>query len=153
MTARIGGKAAADRLGVSKQMLSQYVQRPDFPPHVMTGRMRTWLASDLDEWRAGHPKGGAKSGPHPDRGRRAFAAGLDRVHAYRAAEGHALVPRDAVTPSGFLLGSWVNDQRVAYRRGLLPPDRVAALEAVPDWTWEPPLGRAATVAREALRDR
>lgn len=35
------------------------------------------------------------------------------------------------------LGMWVNNQRSEYNRGKLKPECVAALEAVPGWTWTP----------------
>lgn len=37
----------------------------------------------------------------------------------------------------FALGSWVGVQRSLHRRGVLAAERVAALEAVPGWGWEP----------------
>ena len=52
-------------------------------------------------------------------------------------EGHARVPQGHVEPDGFTLGSWVGSRRGEYRKGELSPDRVAALEAVPGWSWEP----------------
>jgi hypothetical protein len=50
---------------------------------------------------------------------------------------------------GFKLGIWVNKQRGRYRRGGLPRDRIAMLEGLPQWTWEPRNNRT-TVAVEAL---
>lgn len=35
------------------------------------------------------------------------------------------------------LGSWASQQRAVYRTGHLEDDRVAALEALPGWEWEP----------------
>ncbi len=38
---------------------------------------------------------------------------------------------------GFTLGAWVNSRRKEHRRGVLSPDRVAALEAIKGWEWTP----------------
>jgi len=35
------------------------------------------------------------------------------------------------------LGAWVNSRRKEYRRGVLSPSRVAALEAIQGWGWRP----------------
>jgi len=37
----------------------------------------------------------------------------------------------------FTLGAWAMSRRKEYRRGVLCPDRVAALEAIPGWEWNP----------------
>lgn len=36
---------------------------------------------------------------------------------------------------GLALGEWVRRQRAAYKQGRLAPERVTALEAVPEWRW------------------
>jgi hypothetical protein len=33
------------------------------------------------------------------------------------------------------LGAWVKKQRLAKQNDVLEPERIAALEAVPGWTW------------------
>jgi superfamily II DNA or RNA helicase len=38
---------------------------------------------------------------------------------------------------GINVGAWVNGQRTKYRKGQLPQDRIAMMEATPGWTWEP----------------
>jgi len=54
--------------------------------------------------------------------------------AYTEREGNALVPQNHVE-AGFKLGGWVSVQRNAYKRGNLGAERVARLEALPDWVW------------------
>ncbi len=43
----------------------------------------------------------------------------------------------------FTLGAWAMSRRKEYRLGVLSPDRVAALEAIPGWEWESPRRRLA----------
>jgi very-short-patch-repair endonuclease len=51
-------------------------------------------------------------------------------------EGHANVP-DAHVEDDFPLGKWVGATRSRHGRGKLVADRVAALETLPGWTWDP----------------
>lgn len=41
------------------------------------------------------------------------------------------------TIDGFRLGLWVRNRRKEFRDGVLPAERVAELEALPGWTWDP----------------
>lgn len=50
--------------------------------------------------------------------------------------GHVRLPRVAVQ-DGFELTSFVSRQRSTYCQGDLADDRIAALEAVPGWSWQP----------------
>jgi len=50
-------------------------------------------------------------------------------------EGHANMKSDHLE-DGHRLGPWVHGQRRNLVRGLLAPDRVARLEALPGWTWD-----------------
>ncbi|MFJ2110574.1 Helicase associated domain protein [Streptomyces sp. NPDC087850] len=60
--------------------------------------------------------------------------GIGHATAYREEHGHLRATESAVTPDGYALGRWLGAQRGMYRRGLLSPDRVAALEALGiDW--------------------
>ncbi len=63
-----------------------------------------------------------------------FKMGLDALQAYVAREGHAHVPLRH-REGDFALGRWVQTRRLAYRRGKLSPERIAALEGVLGWTW------------------
>ena len=47
---------------------------------------------------------------------------------------HGRLPARGSSGRDAKIGSWVHNQRS--RRGILPPERVAALEAVPGWAWE-----------------
>ena len=45
--------------------------------------------------------------------------------------------RNAVDPAERRLAKWASRQREAHAAGVLAPDRVAALETVPGWVWNP----------------
>lgn len=47
------------------------------------------------------------------------------------------LPQHREEVQGVALGRWVTDQRTLYRQGVLDPECVAALEAVPMFSWEP----------------
>ena len=51
-------------------------------------------------------------------------------------EGHARVPAGH-TEEGVPLGTWVSKRRDEYARGCLSPSRIAQLEALPGWSWDP----------------
>ena len=70
--------------------------------------------------------------PHGDN----WLRGLRHAQDYYRMHHHLLVRQKYVREDGFRLGSWVNEQRTAYSRNRLPPDRVARLEALPGWTWD-----------------
>jgi Helicase associated domain len=58
------------------------------------------------------------------------------VERFVAREGQARVPHPH-QENGVRLGSWVDKQRQAYRRGTLDPERRARLEALEGWVWDP----------------
>lgn len=49
--------------------------------------------------------------------------------------GHAKVPQHFTTSDGKRLGTWVSNQRVLFKQGQMPLERVRALEKLPGWTW------------------
>lgn len=63
----------------------------------------------------------------------------DRLSALRAfvTQNGRLPKQREKSFDGAALGVWVNDQRAAYKRGELKAERVAGLEAVPEWKWSP----------------
>jgi len=88
-----------------------------------------------------------------------FAERVRALRLFSHEHGHTFVPQSTVTVTGVELGLWVRAQRFAYRRSLSDPhrnisdQRVATLEAVPNWTWEGRAGDAQWLERFAeLRD-
>lgn len=79
-------------------------------------------------WRpqAGRPTGAART-PTPTRA--LWSDHLAELIRWASENGRANPP---ATGS---LGRWVAHQRLRYRAGTLPADRIAALEAVPGWRW------------------
>jgi len=58
-----------------------------------------------------------------------------RLLAYVEEHGDALVPRKYKAADGAALGSWVSNQRTAYKAGKMSEARAARLEAVDGWMW------------------
>jgi len=69
-----------------------------------------------------------------DRCSSSFYFWLGLLQNYAAREGDAVVPV-SYREGDFRLGQWVHDQRIAYRRGKLSADRIAALKAIDGWVW------------------
>lgn len=67
----------------------------------------------------------------------AFQLAISRLRSFAAQEGTARALARYRTPDGFPLGKWCVKQRLAHRRGQLPRDRMALLEQLPGWSWEP----------------
>ena len=65
-----------------------------------------------------------------------FEDGLAALRSFVAREGHAKVPASFVDSTGRRLSTWVQARRRDYWMGNLPPERIAALEAVYGWTWD-----------------
>ena len=74
-----------------------------------------------------------------------FAAGVEHARTYAAANGGARIPNSHKTEGGFNLGCWVSERRKAYKKGKLDAASVAALKAVPGWTWDARKRKASTV--------
>ncbi|MGC8635227.1 MAG: Helicase associated domain protein [Candidatus Limnocylindrales bacterium] len=62
--------------------------------------------------------------------------GFANLERFVAREGHARVPRDH-REGRATLGRWVTRQRTYRANGVLSADRVARLEALPGWSWDP----------------
>jgi superfamily II DNA or RNA helicase len=67
----------------------------------------------------------------------AWETGFSRLRAYVEREGHARVPNQHLDDDGFPLGRWVSSQRTRYSRraSSMTAERMARLEALPDWSW------------------
>jgi superfamily II DNA or RNA helicase len=65
-----------------------------------------------------------------------FRDGLEQLKRYVYENGHARVPKNHKTSSGFKLGSWVMPRRVEYNKGILPDERIKDLEAITGWVWD-----------------
>jgi len=76
-------------------------------------------------------------------------AGMVALRKYVEDHGTALVPHNTVV-GGMSLGEWVTKQRGAFRLGSLTEKRVAELEALPGWSWDPIADRW-TASLEVLR--
>jgi hypothetical protein len=63
--------------------------------------------------------------------------GLAHLRAFVEREGHVRVPQKHVAEDGFRLGQWVMLRRREHDNGRLSDDRVAALESLPGWAWDP----------------
>ncbi|QXC46684.1 MULTISPECIES: DEAD/DEAH box helicase [Rhodococcus erythropolis group] len=65
-----------------------------------------------------------------------WSAGLDVLRAYVADNGTSIVASGTMI-DGVNLSGWVQNRRRNFREGTLPADRIAELEALPGWTWDP----------------
>ncbi|WP_186244061.1 DEAD/DEAH box helicase [Mycobacterium simulans] len=61
--------------------------------------------------------------------------GFSQLLKYVELNGDARVPKSCVI-GGYKLGSWIKQQRRAFSKGLLDPDRELRLKALPGWTWD-----------------
>lgn len=71
--------------------------------------------------------------------RKVWEAALLELRDFVHNEGHARVPKDYKTSSGFRLGGWVQSQRSEFER--VPVELKAQLEALPGWAWNALLDR------------
>lgn len=86
--------------------------------------------------------------------------GMARLQMWTRSHGHSRVPQRYVTPDGYRLGKFVHNQRTAYRmrgqtsRHVMTSARIAALEALPGWSWRTkPRTLAAAPAQNPSRAR
>ena len=63
----------------------------------------------------------------------AWDLGYHRLKLYAEREGDCNVPRKYLTEDGYLLGSWLGNQRL--RKEIMPVDRKERLESLPGWQW------------------
>ena len=69
-----------------------------------------------------------------------FQERLGLLRTFVEREGHARVPPDHVEAfdrGEVKLGSWVMSRRAEFRDGRLSQDRIALLEEIPGWEWDP----------------
>jgi hypothetical protein len=71
-----------------------------------------------------------------------FAAGFASLKAFHGQEGHCRVPHGLIF-DGFALGTWCVHRRQFYRKGLLSPERIEALERL-GFIWDPRAEQFAT---------
>ena len=65
---------------------------------------------------------------------RSFKEMLGRLKNFQESRGRLPMHREADADE-VKIGHWINLQRTAYKRGRIPAERVAALEAIPGWAW------------------
>lgn len=111
--------------------------------HVEEGvRLGGWINERRAEWRAGRLSSErvaeleAIPGWIWDPADDDWAIAVTALRGFAAREGHGRVPRGHVE-AGVKLGTWVTDRRSENRAGRMRAERVAELEAVPGWTWDP----------------
>jgi hypothetical protein len=61
--------------------------------------------------------------------------GFSRLQRYVERHGDARVP-SSYTLDGYKVGGWVSEQRSAFAKGSLEPDRQNRLQELPGWTWD-----------------
>jgi superfamily II DNA or RNA helicase len=114
--------------------------------HIETGlRLENWVGYQRVEHNAGRldPTRVAELEAVPGWSWNPYAgdweAALEALRAFAVREGHARVPKGFVE-GRLRLGAWVNSRRADRNAGRLVPARVAQLEAIPGWTWDPRAG-------------
>lgn len=66
-----------------------------------------------------------------------WEAGFAFLVSYTDHEGHSRPPQTFQNSDGFSLGTWVSSQRNSYNKGKLSSARIAQLEALTHWSWDP----------------
>jgi superfamily II DNA or RNA helicase len=104
-------------------------------------RLDLWVLHQRADYRSGKLSGDRArrleelAGWEWDPGEAEFNHGLDRLRRYVERHGSASVPNDYVDEDGFKLGLWIANRRKGYKQGHLAASSIAALEAVPEWSW------------------
>lgn len=65
----------------------------------------------------------------------AWKVGFEHLQEFIDEHGHSRVPGGFSNQDGHGLGDWVKNQRRAYERGDLDPDRATQLSDLPGWVW------------------
>ena len=60
---------------------------------------------------------------------------LSELKEYVSTHGHARVPREYKSATGFRLGGWVSHRREDFRKGNLSPNKIKDFEAIIGWDW------------------
>ncbi len=66
---------------------------------------------------------------------RAWEEAIQYLKNYVAS--HGQIPPRSTRAEGFKLGEWVKSRRTDFNRGLLSKERIAELESISGWTWDP----------------
>ena len=66
----------------------------------------------------------------------AWDEGYRRLTDYIKEHGNAAVVSGYRTPDGFRLGGWIAEQRTAFSRGTMTPEREQLLQELPGWLWD-----------------
>nr|WP_083866403.1 DEAD/DEAH box helicase [Mycobacterium liflandii] len=104
----------------------------------LSGVRRAARAGDLDPGRLARLEALPGWSPTSRRTDPTWDRTFDELLAYAAEHGHACPPQYHRTSAGTSLGSWVSNQRRAYRDGSMKrrhPGRTARLETLPGWCW------------------
>jgi superfamily II DNA or RNA helicase len=65
-----------------------------------------------------------------------FLKGFEKLEAYTKAHGTANV-RQYTEDDNFNLGNWISRKRRDYKKGKLSQEKIAMLEELPGWSWDP----------------
>jgi len=62
--------------------------------------------------------------------------GIAHLIEFENSYGHCDVPQNHVDTDGYALGQWVSSKRTAFKDGRLSQERIANVEAIPNWSWD-----------------
>lgn len=132
------------RLDITRRHLAHSLPgRPDVAAAMRRKAARGLLRSRVELWVPGGATGDIAGALSLHIVRETTADWHDsfgRLLAYVEEHGTSRIPQTYTVPDEtgtFGLGAWVSGQRTRFNRGILPPERAAALEALPAWTWDP----------------